>query len=85
MCRLCLSVWGVEMIVFSPLFSSPLFEFSLATLFVAAAFTLYQRRERGVMRAFFALVFALVIANPTITIKETKKLRSKRQRSLKAQ
>ncbi|MBM3637097.1 MAG: hypothetical protein FJX04_08460 [Alphaproteobacteria bacterium] len=64
------------MIVFSPLFSSPLFEFSLATLFVAAAFTLYQRRERGVMRAFFALVFALVIANPTITIKETKKLKS---------
>lgn len=64
------------MIVFSPLFSSPLFEFVLATLFLAAAFSLYQRRERGLMRALFSLVFALVIANPTITIRETKPLKS---------
>jgi hypothetical protein len=49
MCRLCLSVWDGEMIVFSPLFSSPLFELVLATLFLAAAFSLYQRRERGLM------------------------------------
>lgn len=76
MCRLCLSVWDDEMIVFSPHFSSPLFELSLATLFVAAAVALYQRRERGVMRACFALIFALVIANPTITIRETKPLKS---------
>ena len=76
MCRLCLSVWDGEMIVFSPLFSSPLFEFVLATLFLAAAFSLYQRRERGLMRALFSLVFALVIANPTITIRETKPLKS---------
>jgi len=64
------------MIVFSPLFSSPLFELVLATLFLAAAFSLYQRRERGLMRALFSLVFALVIANPTITIRETKPLKS---------
>lgn len=76
MCRLCLSVWDGEMIVFSPLFSSPLFELVLATLFLAAAFSLYQRRERGLMRALFSLVFALVIANPTITIRETKPLKS---------
>ena len=64
------------MIVFSPLFSSPLFELVLATLFLAAAFSLYQRRERGLMRALFSLVFALVITNPTITIRETKPLKS---------
>ena len=76
MCRLCLSVWGDEMIVFSPVFESPFFEFAIAALVGAAAFALYRRRRHGLMRALFALVFALVLANPTLTIKDTKPIKS---------
>ena len=69
-----LNGWGDEMIVFSPLFASPFFELSLGALLLAAAFSIYKRRSRGTLRALFALLFALVISNPTISIKDTKPL-----------
>ena len=64
------------MIVFLPLFISPFFELALAALLAAAAFSIYKRQSRGVVRAFFAFLFALVISNPTISIKDTKPLSS---------
>jgi len=71
-----LNDWGDEMIVFSPLFASPFFELALAALLLAAAFSIYKRQSRGVIRALFTLLFALVISNPTISIKDTKPLTS---------
>ena len=76
MFRLCLNGSGDKMLSFSPLFASPLLEISLATLIFAAGFSLYQKKVRGLMRALFALVFALVLSNPTITIRELKPLKS---------
>jgi hypothetical protein len=64
------------MIVFSPLFASPFFELALAALLAAGGFSIYKKRSRGILRALFALLFALVISNPTISIKDTKPLSS---------
>ena len=64
------------MIIFSPLFASPFFELALAALLAAGGFSIYKKRSRGILRALFALLFALVISNPTISIKDTKPLSS---------
>ena len=50
------------MIVFSPLFASPFFELALAALLAAGGFSIYKKRSRGILRALFALLFALIAA-----------------------